>query len=196
MTAFPRGPLPRYTGRMKSAIYLRNILTAGLLVAAAGCDFGSSSPTAPDQSAVVYSQTDLTVGTGTEATVGSTASVQYALWLYSDSGTDHKGTQIDAGQFSYKVGDGSLIKGFDMGVTGMKVGGIRRVIMPPSLAYGATGNNSGTVPPNAALVFEFLYRLIALGKGYFGKFDEEAVKNNFVLVYELLDGQLLFLSSS
>ena len=44
---------------------------------------------------------------------------------------------------------------------------------------------------NAALVFEFLYRLIALGKGYFGKFDEEAVKNNFVLVYELLDGQNL-----
>lgn len=42
---------------------------------------------------------------------------------------------------------------------------------------------------NAALVFEFLYRLIALGKGYFAKFDEEAVKNNFVLVYELLDGK-------
>jgi len=42
---------------------------------------------------------------------------------------------------------------------------------------------------NAALIFEFLYRLIALGKGYFGKFDEEAVKNNFVLVYELLDGE-------
>lgn len=41
---------------------------------------------------------------------------------------------------------------------------------------------------NAALVFEFLYRLIALGKSYFGKFDEEAVKNNFVLIYELLDG--------
>jgi AP-2 complex subunit mu-1 len=47
---------------------------------------------------------------------------------------------------------------------------------------------------NAALVFEFLYRLIALGKGYFGKFDEEAVKNNFVLVYELLDGKLNFKS--
>jgi AP-2 complex subunit mu-1 len=44
---------------------------------------------------------------------------------------------------------------------------------------------------NAALVFEFLYRLIQLGKGYFGKFDEEAVKNNFVLVYELLDGMSL-----
>jgi hypothetical protein len=48
---------------------------------------------------------------------------------------------------------------------------------------------------NAALVFEFLYRLIALGKGYFGKFDEEAVKNNFVLVYELLDGNSSNLSS-
>lgn len=42
---------------------------------------------------------------------------------------------------------------------------------------------------NAALIFEFLYRLIILGKGYFGKFDEEAIKNNFVLVYELLDGE-------
>ena len=42
---------------------------------------------------------------------------------------------------------------------------------------------------NAALVFEFLYRLVGLGRGYFGKFDEEAVKNNFVLVYELLDGE-------
>lgn len=49
---------------------------------------------------------------------------------------------------------------------------------------GVTKSNA-----NAALVFEFLYRLIALGKSYFGKFDEEAVKNNFVLIYELLDGQ-------
>jgi FKBP-type peptidyl-prolyl cis-trans isomerase len=141
---------------MKLAIFLRPVLAVALLVGAAGCDFGSSSPTAPDQSAIAYSQTDLTVGTGTEATPGTTASVQYALWLYSDSGTDHKGTQIQASQFSYKVGDGSLIKGFDMGVTGMKVGGIRRIVVPPSLAYGATGNSDGTIKPNAALVFEIL----------------------------------------
>src|SRR5204863_9201537 len=96
--------------------------------------------------------TNMAVDTVTKSMIGITASFKYALWLYSDSGTDHKGTQIDAGQFSYKDGDGSLIKGFDMGVTGMKVGGIRRVIMPPSLAYGATGNSNGTVPPNAALV--------------------------------------------
>lgn len=141
---------------MKLAIFSRTVLAAWLLVAAAGCDFGSSSPTAPDQRAVVYSQTDLTVGTGTEATVGTTASVQYALWLYSDSGIDHKGTQVQASQFSYKVGDGSLIKGFDMGVTGMKVGGLRRITVPPSLAYGATGNTDGSIKPNAALVFEIL----------------------------------------
>jgi FKBP-type peptidyl-prolyl cis-trans isomerase FkpA len=141
---------------MKLATFSRPLLAAALLVGAAGCDFGSSSPTAPDQTGVAYSQTDLTVGTGAEATVGSTASVQYNLWLYSDTATDHKGTQLQGGQFPYKVGDGSLIKGFDMGVTGMKVGGIRRVIMPPSLAYGATGNSQGTIPPNAALVFEIL----------------------------------------
>ena len=139
---------------MKFATCLRSALALALLVAAAGCDFGSSTPTAPDQTSVAYSQTDLTVGTGAEATVGSTASVQYALWLYSDTGTDHKGTQIQASQLTYKVGDGSLIKGFDMGVTGMKVGGVRRIIVPPSLGFGATGSSDGSIRPNAALVFE------------------------------------------
>jgi FKBP-type peptidyl-prolyl cis-trans isomerase FkpA len=124
-----------------------------VLAASAGCDFGQTSPTAPDQSSVQYSQTDLTVGTGTEATVGTTASVQYGLWLYSDSAADHKGTQLDANTFAFVVGANQVIKGFDMGVTGMKVGGTRRVICPPSLAYGTTGNGS-TIPPNAALVFD------------------------------------------
>ncbi len=134
----------------------RPLLVLGLLFVAAGCNNGSSTPTAPDQSAVAYSQTDLTVGTGTEATVGTTATVQYGLWLYSETGADHKGTQIQASSFAFVVGSGTIIKGFDMGVTGMKVGGIRRVIMPPSLAYGATGNNDGSIPPNAALVFDIL----------------------------------------
>lgn len=133
---------------------LRPLLALVLLAGAAGCDFGSTAPTVPDQSSVPFSQTDLTVGTGTEATAGRTASVQYNIWLYSETGTDKKGTQLQPGQFAYVVGSTSIIRGFDMGVTGMKVGGIRRLIVPPSLAYGTTGDSTGTIPPNAALVFE------------------------------------------
>ena len=118
------------------------------------CDFGqgSGSPTAPDQSSVAYQQTDLTVGTGTEATAGSTAAVQYGAWLYSESTPDHKGTALESNQFSFVVGTNQVIKGFDQAVTGMKVGGTRRVIVPPALAYGTTGYQQ--IPPNAALVFD------------------------------------------
>src|SRR5258708_17022010 len=64
---------------------LRPVLVLSLLFATAGCNNGSSTPTAPDQSAVAYSQTDLTVGTGTEATVGTTATVQYGGGPYNDT---------------------------------------------------------------------------------------------------------------
>ena len=153
---WPRGGVWTYTGKMSLTKFLRPLLVLVVAAGAAGCDFGTTTPTPPDQSAVVYSQTDLTVGTGTEATPGTTAAVQYALWLYSDTGPDKKGTQIQQSQFSYVVGSTGIIKGFDMGVRGMKVGGIRRIIVPPSLAYGATGNDDGTIKPNAALVFEIV----------------------------------------
>jgi FKBP-type peptidyl-prolyl cis-trans isomerase FkpA len=143
---------------MTSFARIRPLLAAGLLLVAAGCDNGSSSPVAPDQSSVPYSQIDLTVGTGAEATTGKTATVQFVGWLYSETGTDHKGAQFDSGQLQpFVIGAGTLIKGFEMAVTGMKVGGVRRAIIPPSLAFGSTGSGT-TIPPNAALVFE-----IALG---------------------------------
>jgi len=146
---------------MTSSIRIRSLLAAGLLVLAAGCDNGGSSPVAPDQSSVQYSQVDLTVGTGAEATVGKTVVVQYIGWLYSETGTDHKGTQFDSGQLPpFVVGGTSLIKGFDMAVTGMKVGGVRRAIIPPSLAYGTTGNAAAGIPPNAAVVFEILLGVV------------------------------------
>lgn len=140
---------------MRPITHFRALCVVALLVAASACNNGSSSLTAPDQSSVAYSQTDLTVGTGTAATVGTTATVQYGAWFYSDTAADHKGTQFDANTFAFVVGGGTIIKGFDTGVTGMMVGGTRRIIVPPSLAYGATGNGS-TIPPNAALVFEIL----------------------------------------
>jgi FKBP-type peptidyl-prolyl cis-trans isomerase len=109
---------------------------------------------------VAYSQVDLTVGTGAEATAGKTVTVQYIGWLYSETGADHKGAQFDAGQLPpFVVGGGTLIRGFEMAVTGMKVGGVRRAIIPPSLAYGSAGNG-GTIPPNAAVVFEILLGVV------------------------------------
>lgn len=137
-----------------------------LSMGAAACDFGANSngsPTAPDQSNVAYSQTDVAVGTGTEATAGTTATVQYGAWLYSDSGPDHKGNALEQNQFSFILGTNAVIKGFDQAVTGMKVGGQRRAIIPPALAYGSTGYQ--TIPPNAALVFDIVLLNVAAPAG-------------------------------
>jgi len=137
-----------------------------LSMAAAGCDFGANSnstPTAPDQSSVAYAQVDIAVGTGTEATAGTSATVQYAAWLYSDTGPDHKGNALEQNQFTFAVGTNAVIKGFDQAVTGMKVGGQRRAIIPPALAYGSTGYQS--IPPNAALVFEIALQNVTTPSG-------------------------------
>jgi FKBP-type peptidyl-prolyl cis-trans isomerase FkpA len=129
------------------------VLFLVLSMTVAACDFGKTSgPTAPDQSNVPFSTTDLTVGTGTEATAGTTATVAYGAWLYSDTSPDHKGNALEQNQFSFVLGTNQVIKGFDQGVTGMKVGGTRRVVVPPALAYGSSGYQ--TIPPNAALVFD------------------------------------------
>lgn len=119
----------------------------------AACDFGHAVPTSPDQSNVQFSTTDLTVGTGAVAATGNTVGVTYSIWLYSDTAVDHKGTQLQGGSFTFVIGANQVIKGFEMAVTGMAVGGTRRAIVPPSLAYGTTGDG-GSIPPNAAIVFE------------------------------------------
>jgi FKBP-type peptidyl-prolyl cis-trans isomerase len=125
-----------------------------VIVASAGCDFGHATPTSPDQSSVAFSTTDLTIGTGTVAAAGNTANVTYGIWLYSVTAQDHKGTQLQGGTFSFVVGANQVIKGFDQAVAGMAVGGTRRAIVPPSLAYGSSGDSSGAIPPNAAIVFD------------------------------------------
>jgi FKBP-type peptidyl-prolyl cis-trans isomerase FkpA len=117
-----------------------------------GC--GSVTPVAPDQTSVQYSQVDLVVGGGAQAVPGSNATVTYSGWLYSETAADHKGTLFGGGTFSFVVGAGSVIPGFDQGVNGMQVGGTRRLTVPPSLAYGDQGNAQAGIPANAALVFE------------------------------------------
>jgi FKBP-type peptidyl-prolyl cis-trans isomerase len=101
---------------------------------------------------VPFSFTDLRVGTGAEATTGSLATVNYGLWLYDAGASQNKGRAIGAGQFPFTVGASDVIPGFSRGVVGMRVGGQRRVIVPPDLAYGAAGRDE--IPGNATLVFE------------------------------------------
>ena len=119
---------------------------------AAAC---TETPTGPSSGAP-YSQVDLRLGTGTEAVTGKNVVVNYTGWLYDPSKTDGKGLQFDssvgATPLPFTVGSGQVIEGFDRGVTGMRVGGARRIVIPPSLGYGAARNNS--IPPYSTLVFE------------------------------------------
>ena len=128
----------------------RTLLPAlAVVLLAAGCDSGP--PTSPTPRGE-FSQTDLRVGTGAEATAGRTLSVNYALWLYSDSAADNKGQGLQSGPHTFVLGARNVISGWERGVPGMRVGGLRRLVIPPELAYGPTG--SGPIPPNATLVFE------------------------------------------
>jgi FKBP-type peptidyl-prolyl cis-trans isomerase FkpA len=123
-----------------------------LSIVAAAC---SSSPMSPSAGAE-FSQTDVRVGTGADAVAGSTLTVHYTGWLYDASRTDKKGLQFETSRgtapFAFVLGLGSVITGWDRGLPGMKVGGLRRLVIPPSLAYGSVRN--GPIPPDAALIFE------------------------------------------
>ena len=135
----------------------RAILLMALL-AAAGCG-GSSSTSAtslPATSVGVFTTTDLTIGTGATAAAGSRVVTTYAGWLYDTGKPNGKGNQFDPGPgpLNFVIGSGSLIRGFEQGVIGMKVGGLRRVIIPPELAYGSGTPDPTRIPPNATLVFE------------------------------------------
>jgi FKBP-type peptidyl-prolyl cis-trans isomerase FkpA len=130
---------------------------AGLL-ATAGCGSSPSSPSSASPQPA-YSQTDLQVGTGATAAVGSAVTVNYTGWLYDSTKTDFKGTQFDsslsAGRqpLGFTVGATNILQGFNQAVAGMRVGGTRRVVMPSSLGYGTQGAPPA-IPPNAPLVFE------------------------------------------
>jgi FKBP-type peptidyl-prolyl cis-trans isomerase FkpA len=102
--------------------------------------------------------TDVKQGTGAEAVAGKTVIVHYTGWLYDDSAADKKGTKFDSSRdrgdpFDFPLGAGHVIKGWDQGVAGMKVGGQRTLVIPPELGYGARGAG-GVIPPNATLVFD------------------------------------------
>lgn len=94
---------------------------------------------------------DITVGTGAEAKSGDTITVHYTGWLTDGTKFD---SSVDAGQpFQFPLGQGYVIQGWDEGIVGMKVGGVRKLTIPPEMGYGAQGAG-GVIPPNATLIFQ------------------------------------------
>ena len=103
-------------------------------------------------------KTDTVVGTGKTAVAGATVFVHYTGWLYEPKAPQQRGRQFDSsvgrgGAFYFQLGAGRVIKGWDDGVAGMKVGGKRTLVIPPELAYGKRGAG-GVIPPDATLVFD------------------------------------------
>jgi FKBP-type peptidyl-prolyl cis-trans isomerase len=128
---------------------LNRLLAVLILLALAACGGGGDSGTSPSGGGTLVIE-DLVVGTGATAAVGDTVTVHYV-------GTFTNGTKFDSsydrGQpYTFRVGVGQVIPGFDQGVIGMRVGGKRRLTIPPSLAYGSQGQ--GSIPPNATLKFD------------------------------------------
>jgi FKBP-type peptidyl-prolyl cis-trans isomerase len=120
--------------------------------ATAGC---GDSPSTPSDYAP-YSQIDLVFGQGASAETGKVLTVNYSGWFYDSTAADKKGVQFTTSAISgpavFTAGGNSVIEGWERGVLGMKEGGSRRLIIPPSLAYGP--NRYSAIPPNATLVFD------------------------------------------
>jgi FKBP-type peptidyl-prolyl cis-trans isomerase FkpA len=135
----------------RSPARLLTIIVAHCVLSAA-C---GPTPTAPSQFAP-YSQTEIVVGSGDEAVSGRTVGVHYTLWLHDASKPANKGLQFETSRggnpFSFVLGSSQVIQGWERGVPGMRVGGHRRLVIPPDQAYGDTRN--GIVPANATLVFD------------------------------------------
>ncbi len=103
-------------------------------------------------------KTDSKLGEGDLATNGKRVVVHYTGWLYDEAAPENKGAKFDSSRdrnepFDFPLGAGHVIKGWDQGVEGMKVGGQRTLVIPANLGYGARGAG-GVIPPNATLVFD------------------------------------------
>jgi FKBP-type peptidyl-prolyl cis-trans isomerase len=138
------------------------MLLAAIGIAARGADTDTSSPTKVEgkskstASGVEY--WDITIGTGATAVSGKNVSVHYTGWLTDGKKFD---SSVDRGKpIEFPLGAGRVIKGWDEGLVGMKVGGKRQLRIPPSLGYGVRG--AGPIPPNAILIFDV--ELISVGK--------------------------------
>lgn len=135
------------------AVRISRVVIVAMLIACAGCGNSTSETATAPTSTSPFTITDLRIGTGATAAVGNRITVAYTGWLYDTSKTDSKGAQFDTSASAlFTLSSGSLIQGWVQGIPGMKIGGQRRLIIPPELAYGTNG--SGSIPGNATLIFD------------------------------------------
>lgn len=138
----------------------RSLLALCLALAVTACggddnDNPNLPSTPPPQGPANLVIEDLTVGTGAEATGGRLLTVNYILYTYDPAGNGGRGQQLQGpAQFQLRQGTNAVIPGFEQGTHGMLVGGVRRITVPPSLGYGATGRPSDGIAGNAWLVFD------------------------------------------
>ena len=122
----------------------------------------TASPPTPssktDAKVTELQKIDVKLGNGIEAVKGVAVVVHYTGWLYDPAAPEHKGTKFDSSRdrqvpFGFFLGEGRVIRGWDEGVAGMKVGGQRTLVIPSNMAYGSRGAG-GVIPPDAALIFD------------------------------------------
>jgi len=145
---------------MASINFPKIALLTCIALTAACSGKSEAPPSAASSASPVTSLQKVTLKPGSGAAIGSgqIAVVQYTGWLYEAGAADHKGKQFDSSltrreAFKFPLGTGSVIKGWDQGVSGMQVGESRRLIIPAELAYG-DGGAGGVIPPGATLVFD------------------------------------------
>ena len=134
-----------------------SVFLAMVLISIVGCSESTTSTSAVSDVAELL-VTDVVMGTGAEAVAGKKVSVHYTGWLYDKAAADNRGKKFDSSRdrgqrFEFPLGEGRVIKGWDQGVAGMKVGGQRTLTIPPGLGYGSRGAG-GLIPSNATLIFD------------------------------------------
>ena len=135
---------------MESSIR-RRIGTAGVLALVLAGLSGCQSGLSPSEQ-VFFTVDDIEIGTGEPAVPGDLVTIRYVAWLWEEDATDHKGQQVDSGEREFLLGVGETLAAFDQGLGNMRVGGRRRLEVPPEVALG--GEGQGNIPPNSTLVIE------------------------------------------
>lgn len=153
-TACSQSEAPKQTetaGQPTVTATLQPAATASQPAATASTQPTTAAPSQPGVTVTELQIENTKVGTGADALTGKRVTVHYTGWL--TDGTKFDSSKDHGQPFTFQLGAGQVIKGWDQGVAGMKVGGIRKLTIPSSLGYGANGAG-GVIPPNATLVFE------------------------------------------